>query len=663
MEMDMRKKTLTVVLVLCIVAALMHNTYPNRNENDSYPNANFYNQQLIKQGPTIVDIHIIDSGAKISTLDTPRPAPVVNNVNCEEWSFAACPLKTCPFEPTAFCGWDPSKASCTCMSEDQRKEMEDAKQQVKQQNEERREALLARAREEEKKRQKNADKMREEYKKRNPPTPAPPKPEEPLVPIVKTIKTIDLNGPTPYSSLQPGVHHWFLGACTVTANSGSFIREWLELQFLAGVGHVWVVNDNENGKDADTAVILKEYEDKGFVTVIPGRAANKLDGCKHSDAEWLEAECISPKMCYQHVHKYVDWFVMIDTDEFMYPQFGCSLEDHVMNHCDNFQPYVLLRWERFGSSGWDNYPDGIIMENFLSSGGDCSDHHLLKCDNNPFDYCLECRHTKVMYNVKHCVDVEHVGWTHTPVNTTAWKNDPVSKGFIKSEGITSNWKTPICNDHNRDFHIDAANCKDWLIEGGGSKTPLRTSQSCCAAGFGYNHYGIKNMKSWEEKLKTWTRRGYKPTDVGGINLNTTISSSVLRFVRQIRKNFKKTGEMVSENTKFIDLDGGQACFSEKGFKYEPNKPSGSIAQPSDATTATDCCKVCWKTETDTHKCGGWTFHSPTASCMLILASKEVTHDGKALGRKRFPQSLLPAFRLHKPGYTSGMPLFDGECSL
>eukprot|EP01064_Diplonema_japonicum_P000258 TRINITY_DN10191_c0_g2_i1.p1 TRINITY_DN10191_c0_g2~~TRINITY_DN10191_c0_g2_i1.p1 ORF type:complete len:664 (+),score=151.40 TRINITY_DN10191_c0_g2_i1:37-2028(+) len=662
--MDQRK-LVTVILVVCIVLALMQNTMPTRSRND-LSDRGFYNQQLIRQGTTQVNIRLVDTSPKVSTLETQKPAPKVSTVNCEDWSYAACPSKTCPSNPSTFCSWDYTKAACSCMSEAEKKEYEEQKKQLKAQRVEHRQEVITKAIAEERKRQKAADAMREAAKKNQPPTPPPVVVEEPVVPVVRHLQPASLTEPTPFGSLDPAKHHWFLGACTVTANSGQFLREWIELQHLAGVGHVWVINDNENGKDMETTIVLKEYEDKGFVTVVPGRALNKMDACKHKELEWLEAECISPKMCYQHVHQYVDWFVMIDTDEFMYPTIGCSLDDHVRNHCDPFQPFVLLRWERFGSSGWKNYPEGIIIENFLSSGGDCSDHHLLQCDKNPFDYCLECRHTKVMYNTKHCVDEEHVGWTHTPVNTTAWKNDPVSNGFIKSNGVTSNWKTPICNDHNRDFHIDAERCKRWLTEGGGKKVPIRPSKDCCAAGFGYNHYGIKNEKSWANKLKTWTRRGYKPLQNEGINLNTTVSSSVLRFLRHMRKGFMKAGEAVSENTKFIDFedeDEQKTCFSEKGFKYTPNKESGTIKQSTEATSAAECCRECWKTATKSHKCGGWTFGTEEASCILLLASKTVVHDGVDTGRTRFPSSLLPALRTHAKGFTSGIPLYDGECSM
>eukprot|EP00659_Diplonema_papillatum_P011095 gene11095-17052_t len=168
----------------------------------------------------------------------------------------------------------------------------------------------------------------------------------------------------------------FLGVCAGTKSSGSWLREWIELQLLGGIDHVWIMNDNDAGTEDGTQAIIQFYERLGFVTIIPGPAPTQYPGCEMVNLQPgdrnNEPNCAPVKHCAAEVGDQVQWLIFADTDEFIYPHHGCSLSNFVRNTCDINRASVSLRWERFGSSGHSYQPAGLMTETFLSSGGDCA---------------------------------------------------------------------------------------------------------------------------------------------------------------------------------------------------------------------------------------------------------------------------------------------------
>eukprot|EP01064_Diplonema_japonicum_P036865 TRINITY_DN8456_c1_g1_i1.p1 TRINITY_DN8456_c1_g1~~TRINITY_DN8456_c1_g1_i1.p1 ORF type:complete len:999 (+),score=134.49 TRINITY_DN8456_c1_g1_i1:25-2997(+) len=485
-----------------------------------------------------------------------------------------------------------------------------------------------------------------------------PSTPEPLPPVLPDDE--QPAGSTKHSLLRPWKHHWRLGACGSTAVSSEWLREWIELLLIGGVDHIWMLNDNKPEQDPTTGEILLEYEALGLLTIIPLRHPKFHPGCK---GMWIESDCITPKVCHEYASPFVDWFVFIDTDEFMFPTMGCDLGQHLQTHCDQNQAYHLLRWERFGTSGHYNMPAGLMTENFLTSGGDCTAHTAngFKCLKT-WVHCLECKHTKVLYNTK-CIGLEHVGWVHEPVNTSYWKTTHKNKFFVpRQKGFTSIYKSQTCRD--TDFEKASDMCREWGENGLGGRFPPEPSIDCCSAGFGYNHYGAKSMSKWLEKMRSYTRRGFKPSNMAVIEQNTTISSGVLRFTRALHQRYKSLGLPVSPNVTFIDFtdaNRNRTCFVETNWVYQPVSDLGTSWIPSPATTTESCCRACWAYTAEGARCGGWSFQVKTSECFLVHSTFNSWKEGYDLGVKRWPHSAFTADRLMNSNFTSGIPLFEGEC--
>eukprot|EP01064_Diplonema_japonicum_P038100 TRINITY_DN911_c3_g1_i1.p1 TRINITY_DN911_c3_g1~~TRINITY_DN911_c3_g1_i1.p1 ORF type:complete len:560 (+),score=27.83 TRINITY_DN911_c3_g1_i1:35-1681(+) len=486
------------------------------------------------------------------------------------------------------------------------------------------------------------------------PTDSPPSTEykKPLTPLPQSVT----GGKTSSADLDANKNHWYLGVCASTAQSSEWLREWIELQLISGIGHIWVINDNPPGQDEDTATILEEYENLGFVTVLVGMP-------KYHPGCGTVPNCISPKVCFEIAHEYVDWLIFADTDEYIYPTMNCDVSSHVLNYCDHDEAYHLIRWERFGTSGHFEHPVGLMSENFLSSGGDCTAHTATGrfCFVHLFDYCLECRHSKVMYNTAKCVNVEHAGHPHNPTNTTHFKKHPeFFPGGIVQPGETSIWKDSTCTE--TEWEENRLLCMMWLEHGGGSKFPPEPSSDCCTAGIGYNHYGTKSMSRWNRKMNSAIKRGFRPADFSIVELNTTISANVLRFVRALRDRFTVLGVPVSPNVTFHDVPEG-ACFVEKGWRYNPVPAHGTSPIPSTANSTSSCCSACWSHTNKKGRCGGWSFHSETLTCTLVYSPYNSWRLGGDLGYLRWPHTSFTADRVMHQDYISGIPLFEGECPL
>eukprot|EP01059_Diplonema_ambulator_P009802 TRINITY_DN1977_c1_g2_i1.p1 TRINITY_DN1977_c1_g2~~TRINITY_DN1977_c1_g2_i1.p1 ORF type:complete len:561 (+),score=47.87 TRINITY_DN1977_c1_g2_i1:246-1685(+) len=463
-----------------------------------------------------------------------------------------------------------------------------------------------------------------------------------------------------------GKRKWHLGVCAGTKGSGAWLREWIELQMLSGIDHLWIVNDNSNETRDGTAGILSYYERIGFATILPGPMPKTYRGCEvRTSKNWMH-NCIAPKYCAHHVGDQADWLIFADTDEFIYPHTGCDLSDFVKNTCDPMQSHVSIRWERFGTNGFAYHPSGLMTENFLESGGNCAHINtgrykgLKMCANQPFNYCIECRHMKVMFNTKNCLDEHHFGMVHWPVNTSLWKKSKDSDAWVKSPGPGSDFKNESCK--LMPWSDDVAMCAKWLKKGGGSSDPVKYTSNCCAAGIGYNHYGTKSMQYYARKARRSKvdLRGLR-VDIDVIDLGGVISYSVLRFVRALRSRYISLGLPVSANSYFLDFPKGTA-YMETNFKYTSITHMGTTTiESSSATTAAECAELCFISSD--LGCEAFTYEHDTETCTFIVPPLYATVQSMSLGRKQWPRTHIPARRTWDFGFVSGVMIRDSECPL
>eukprot|EP01064_Diplonema_japonicum_P005747 TRINITY_DN137_c0_g1_i7.p1 TRINITY_DN137_c0_g1~~TRINITY_DN137_c0_g1_i7.p1 ORF type:complete len:528 (+),score=143.33 TRINITY_DN137_c0_g1_i7:66-1649(+) len=436
---------------------------------------------------------------------------------------------------------------------------------------------------------------------------------------------------------------WFLGTCTGTKNSGAWMREWIELQIAVGVDHVWVADDNPANSTDITTNVLKHYEKLGYVTIIPPPGLTH-PGCEQISGPDGRHNCAPVKHCFEYASPHVKWLLFADTDEFIFPHNGCSVAEHIKNHCNPDATHIYVKWERFGSSGFETHPNGLMLENFLSSGGTCHNVGNGVCARRPFDNCPECRHSKVIYNTE-CAKVEHAGWIHWPVNTTDWKAGAVEYStdakWVQSEGTEAGWKHEKCSYVG--LNESSEKCNDWAWNGGGSKRPKEYTPDCCTAGIGYNHYGTQSRQYYER-----INRG---SGQKVMNMNNVLSFSVVRFLRALRTRFIGMGAQVSDNAAFVDAEDEMSCFVEANWAYEATEDT-TMKEMGTNMTLEECCKTCHSAP----MCRAFTAVKGE-KCSLLIGSQ--TASKEAPGMTDSPHH-LHASRTWELRKHSGIPM-RGQC--
>ncbi|KAJ9465723.1 hypothetical protein DIPPA_07175 [Diplonema papillatum] len=461
---------------------------------------------------------------------------------------------------------------------------------------------------------------------------------------------------------------WYLGVCSATRSSGAWLREWIELLILAGVDHLWLVNDNDEDTEDGTQAIMEFYERLGFLTILPGPLPKTHPGCRPVAGKAASAgDCVAPKYCAERVGEQVQYLIFADSDEFLFPRQGCSLSDFVERTCDPKRAAWHLAWERFGTSGLAQQPAGLMAENFLASGGDCSalKHPAYaalraRCEEGPFSSCGECRGVKLLLNTRRCVTPDHVADAHQLANTSAWKADPTTgQRWENSPGPgTLPFKQADCEDVPRE--AAGGMCAEGL---GTADAPY--GGGCCSMGIGYNYYGAKAVSHFHH---TQQRRGAaRPVELGVVDLNDFISPSILRFVRALRSRFTQMGLAPSIENSFLDVRYGTAkgtldgtCFVESDRRYKAagsNNGTHASAAPLNSglrnPTPAKCCSMCFVVS----QCAAWTIED--GRCSLLFASGVVA-EGRMQPTPRSLRKLIEAHREESTGSVAGIVIRD-EC--
>lgn len=130
-------------------------------------------------------------------------------------------------------------------------------------------------------------------------------------------------------------------------NESLYLREWLEFHLLVGVSKFYLY---QNRSDDAWEPLLAPYRDSGVVEVIDWPLA--------SPCQFLAYENAIEKLAGQDI-----WCAFIDCDEFLFsPQFDTVPE--AMRFFPKKWGAVGVNWMCFGSSNWEEYAPGSVIERF-----------------------------------------------------------------------------------------------------------------------------------------------------------------------------------------------------------------------------------------------------------------------------------------------------------
>lgn len=161
-----------------------------------------------------------------------------------------------------------------------------------------------------------------------------------------------------------------LSIVCIAKYESAYIKEWVDYHLYQGVDRIYLY-DNESPDDMHR--ILEPYIKSGQIvyTLFPGKA-RQLDA--YNDA--------IRRFKYQ-----TKYMAFIDCDEFLIPENpNTTLIDVVESIMCKNPRYggIAVNWRMYGSSGYEEKPDGFVMENFLYRGsGTAKGSDCIKTIANP----------------------------------------------------------------------------------------------------------------------------------------------------------------------------------------------------------------------------------------------------------------------------------------
>jgi hypothetical protein len=142
-----------------------------------------------------------------------------------------------------------------------------------------------------------------------------------------------------------------LAVCAIFRDEARYLAEWVTFHRIQGVERFYLY-DNFSADDWRSE--LDPEIASGIVEVTrwtdePGQrsAYNDCLRCHRADARWI---------------------AFIDTDEFLFSPTGALLPE-VLQGFDTY-PGVVVNWRIYGTNGWEQAPDGLVIENYPRRGPD-----------------------------------------------------------------------------------------------------------------------------------------------------------------------------------------------------------------------------------------------------------------------------------------------------
>ena len=138
--------------------------------------------------------------------------------------------------------------------------------------------------------------------------------------------------------------------CCIVKNEERDFAEWIAFHLQAGFDTI-IVYDNMS--DDRTRDIVLEFTEKFDVRLVKWKSSEQgRQFTAYSDAIARFGENF-------------EWMLFIDSDEFLIESVDFGKKLSFLDNFDADVSQVLLNWVTFGSSGHKEFPDGLVIENFL----------------------------------------------------------------------------------------------------------------------------------------------------------------------------------------------------------------------------------------------------------------------------------------------------------
>ena len=137
--------------------------------------------------------------------------------------------------------------------------------------------------------------------------------------------------------------------CLIAKDEQRDIAEWIAYHISCGFSSVIFYDNGSRDRTRDIALSFTEIFDLRLVL-------------------WNHNDLTYQKDAYLHACRRFqddfDWIAFLDSDEFFFEMSPTKL--NFLNKVDNSISQILLNWAVFGMSGHRDFPDGLIIENFVN---------------------------------------------------------------------------------------------------------------------------------------------------------------------------------------------------------------------------------------------------------------------------------------------------------
>jgi hypothetical protein len=138
-----------------------------------------------------------------------------------------------------------------------------------------------------------------------------------------------------------------IAICAIFKNEAPYLLEWIAFHKMIGVDHFYLY---DNGSDDGGTELIRNSVFADSLTVI--------DWPQRPGQFTAYADCISRYAAQ------CSWMGFIDLDEFIHPLEGNSLRAILQDPRYDAYSEILIFWMLFGSSGYQERPEGLVLENY-----------------------------------------------------------------------------------------------------------------------------------------------------------------------------------------------------------------------------------------------------------------------------------------------------------
>ncbi len=158
---------------------------------------------------------------------------------------------------------------------------------------------------------------------------------------------------------------YYIALVAIFQNEARFLKEWIEFYRLIGVEHFYLYDHLSSDNYLE---VLKPYIETGIVSLehVKTKAKNL--------SEWNKIQTATYSKTVKSVADSVEWLIIVDTDEFLFPVKDSNLKDSLKKY-DEY-PAVSVNWKMFGSNYIQKLDSNKLLIETMTGRNPAVDTHV-----------------------------------------------------------------------------------------------------------------------------------------------------------------------------------------------------------------------------------------------------------------------------------------------